>query len=249
MLPMSPAAGLIGGGLAPYPVGAVNFDGTNDYGAALLASISDSKSGIVSVWNKAGTTGGNNFFIYTNTGGYVNIYKNNVDKYIIEAYNAAASQILLLTSNTAYTANWRHIAASWDLAAGLAHLYIDGADDEGAGTVKTNDTIDYTRASHSVGATVLGASLYNGDMAELYFAAGQYADITVPATLQKWRRSNGTPANLGTDGSTPTGTAPTALWRCAAGAAAGTFYTDVSGNGNTLTEVGTLTTATTSPSD
>jgi len=56
--------------------------------------------------------------------------------------------------------------------------------------------------------TYNGALKSNGAISEFYFAPNQYLDLSVEANRRKFITADGKPADLGADGSTPTGTAP-----------------------------------------
>lgn len=249
-------AGLIGrlnaaGGAAevPYVVATPPvFDGTNDYmtrGADFTGN-ADSKSGILSFWLRLDGGNGSAMFLLQNTGSWVRFQRNASNVFLLEGFNAAGSGILTLTSATAYTAAaaWLHIIMAWNLAAAAGQMIVNGASDLAGGATLTNDTIDYTRADWAVGASTAGASKFNGAMAEVYFAPGQYLDMSEAANVQKFRTSAGKPVDLGTDGSTPTGVAPILYLKSAY-----TAFNTNSGTGGNLSVTGTLTASATSPSD
>jgi hypothetical protein len=114
--------------------------------------------------------------------------------------------------------HWHHIIFAWDLSTSdpytRFHCYVDGVSRRDAigdiiGTIPPT-TIDYSSAP----VNLLGNSngpLYNsfqdGMFAELYFAPGQYLDLSNSANLAKFY-DDGYAVELGSNGATPTGTAP-----------------------------------------
>lgn len=96
----------------------------------------------------------------------------------------------------------------------------------------------------SVVGSDLGGSNLKADIADLWIAPGQFLDFSVESNRRKFIDATGKPVDLGSDGSTPTGTAPRIFFSG--------DYTDFpvnQGTGGTFTLTGTLTNASTSPSD
>lgn len=81
-------------------------------------------------------------------------------------------------------------------------------------------------------------------MSDLWAEYGVYVDFSVEATRLKFRNAGGKPVNLGSDGSIPTGGSPIQYFS----GATVDWHTN-KGTGGGFTENGTLTTASTSPSD
>lgn len=83
-----------------------------------------------------------------------------------------------------------------------------------------------------------------GNVADFWFAPGQFIDFSIEANRRKFIGADGKPVDLGSDGSAPTGAAPTIFL---SGDDAG-FATN-RGTGGAFTLTGALTNASTSPSD
>ena len=233
-----------------------DFDGANDYmtRGAGLDGAADSKSGIISCW--ARIDGGNAstlIILDANIGASIpfRLRRLSTNKFVLTGENAAAADILELSTPTSYTAaaTWLHILISWNLAvAGASNLYINDVSDKSE-DIFTDDTIDYTHADWGIGATPsTGGGKWDGCLAELYFAPGQYLDFSNVYQRRKFISSSGKPVYLGTDGSAPTGTAPIVYQRVAVGAAVATFATNL-GTGGNFSITGTLTDGSTTPSD
>lgn len=231
-----------------------DFDGTNDYmtrGAGLTGA-ADSKTGILSLWIRLDGGDGATMAILRSTvaANQFLFLHNSSNIFSLGGDNSAGTEILLLQSNTAYTAGatWLHFLASWDLANAAGHLYINGTSDLAAGSTLTDDTLDYTLADWGIGAQVDGNLKLNGCLAEFYFAPGQYLDFSNAYNRRKFISATGKPVSLGATGSLPTGTAPLVYQRVADAAAVATFATNL-GSGGDFSITGTLATGSTSPSD
>jgi len=248
-------AGLIGrlnaagGGPQAYSVNTPPvFDGTNDYmtrGADFTGN-ADAKTGLFSAWLRIDGGDGALQYVLDNDTLRFFLQRTAANVFRFRASNSAASVILEMLSATTYatSASWLHLAAAWDLAAGTTQMYVNGASDRAGGPTATNDNIDYTGADWGVGATAAGGNKFFGAMAEVYFAPGQFLDLSVAANLAKFRTSGGKPEDLGSDGSTPTGVAPILYLKNAY-----TTFNTNSGTGGNLSVTGAFTASATSPSD
>ena len=105
------------------------------------------------------------------------------------------------TVNTYLQGSWHHVVTSADMAVtGARHLVVNGTSD--ISVVKFIDAVlDLTADLHTVGDVT-------GCLTEVYVNLAEYLDVTVAANLEKFRTPEGLPADLGSDGSEPTGTAP-----------------------------------------
>jgi len=248
-----------GVGASSYAVSAVDLDGANDYltrGGGLTGA-ADSKSGIFSAWVRIdGGTGTRRIVGSRVSPSLANRWRSSWlggsfgGGFLIAANNSADTNILIIQTATHYVASsaWIHLLASWDLDAGVAHFYVNDAEDLLAGSTLTNDTIDYTNDDWEVGANADGTLKFNGCFAEIYLAPGQFLDFSVEANRRKFISADGKPVNLGPDGSTPTGTAPIIYLDLASGEDPDNFGVN-KGTGGDFTVVGALEEATSSPSD
>jgi len=239
-------------------VDAADFDGTNDYlsRGSDLTGAADSKTGIFSCWVRIDGGNGTDMYILDNATslGAFRFFVRRRSTHAIEiyGYNSAGVGIMDLgTFNTTYSSSstWLHILASWDLGAGTYTLRISDTADT-AITTFTNDSIDHTTGAFYVGASPVGGSggKFNGAIAELYFAPGQYLDCDLVYNRRKFISASGKPVHLGSDGSLPTGTAPLLYLHLDDAEAAANFATN-RGTGGNLSVTGSLDTASSSPSD
>ena len=219
----------------------VLLDGSSDYylrGGDLTGAV-DSKSGITSFWLKLSPgSDGNSLYVLQGTADAFYVLRTNVNAMRFVAKNVATSnRVFLVSSAVAVEAGgWKHYLASWDVATGASHLYVDDVSDLASET-NINDALNYTTDEASIGATTIGTNKLDGVLSELYFAPGQYLDFSVEANRRKFITAEGTPANLGADGSLPTGTAP--LIYCAGGKDA---FPANYGTGGSFSAVGAPTT-------
>lgn len=235
-----------------YTTGAVNFDGTNDYlnrGAQLTGTV-DSKILTISMWVKfQGGDAASQILLWTTNYGW-RVSRTTADKYEIELFNpGGGSDVYKGNTTNAWNVadGWHHLLFSCNEASSLDHLYVNDADEE-VFTTRTNDVIDHTLADTSVGANLTGGSKTNADIADFYVDPVTYFDFTVAANRRKFISAPLKPVDLGSDGSSPSGSAPIIFLRRAVGAAASTFATN-KGSGGNFTETGALSNSTTSPTD
>ncbi|MGH7240573.1 MAG: hypothetical protein ACREHG_11020, partial [Candidatus Saccharimonadales bacterium] len=245
------SVGMPNGTISGYIANAVKFNGSTTYleKTTELTGLADSKVGTISVWIRidGGESGdllvktpgsGSSAFNFSWAVGTGSMQINVVGR------NSAGTLILELSSTTSYSPSttWLNILASWDLSLGTTNLYINDASDKNA-VIATNDTINYTQAgTWRVAAFKSFVSLFDGCIAELWADFTSCIDFATATNRAKFI-SGGGPVDLGSDGSTPTGTAPILYLKNDAS----TFGTNA-GTGGNLTATGTLAIASSSPS-
>ena len=239
----------------PFLCDGADFDGTNDYLGqdAVPTGLTDGKQGTISFWFRmdAGDSATQRIFNGGTTAGANRLIVNRQDSNVIriQGNNAAGTTILLIESTTTVLAGsgWHHLAASWDLAVpGSGQLYLDGVSDY-AETTYTDDTIEYAMATprYRVGAALGAGNKLNGALAEFWFNDTR---VDLSASLTAFRKTNGTPEDVGADGSTPTGAAPV-IYLHLDDAEAVANFADNRASTSDFTITGTLETSDTSPSD
>lgn len=170
-----------------------------------LTGITDGKKGTVSFWFRSVAATGNQF-ILTNGGNSkegVTIYQSTTAINI--SLRDASNFILWLSSGPGSfeIGTLIHVFASWDLGANKADIYINGVNKTGTPAI-TNSNIDYTAVNWKVGDRTNAANFqFKGDLGQLWFDT-KYVD---PSTDLNKFYNNGS-VELGSDGSTPTGTSP-----------------------------------------
>jgi hypothetical protein len=146
-----------------YSTQGVTFDGTNDTmaRAAELSGNADGKMGLVSAWVRMNAGDDAEMTVFRNQDGFFSLRKTTANVFVLAGDTSAPATVLTLTSNSTYTAGaaWRHILASWDLAAGAGHLHMDNASDLAAGATLTNGTIDYTSGNFHIGSASIASGM------------------------------------------------------------------------------------------
>lgn len=232
------------------------FDGsTNVLGkSSALSGVVNSKSGILSLWFFLNGGNGSNMTCFDAAGGlpFLTVLRNNANKFGIQISDAASATLRLsLSTVSTYVAGsgWKNLLCSWDVASGLSHLYIQDASDK-AVVVLTDATLAYNIGNWAVGGFSNPATpQFNGALAEVYFAPGQYLDFSDAANRRKFISATGRPVSLGSDGSLPTGTAPAIYLHLYGGELPTTDFAINRGTGGNFVLTGTLQTQIPSPSD
>lgn len=231
-----------------YYARAVTF--SNDYltrGAAFTGAANC--SGITfSFWFKPSDTGAGNKIIHTFGATEVEIFLTDADYVRVLVYSSTGAT-LLDTRTSALTYDvWHHIAGAFDASAGTVNLYVDGASDATT-TTATTGTIKFTNSAPfpAFAAAANGANAITADFADAWFSTS-YIDLSSAANLAKFRTVGGKPVNLGATGEIPTGSAPILYLSKRDGEATTDFATN-KGTGGGMTINGSLSSASTSPSD
>ena len=190
-----------------YNPGSAAFDGTNDYitrGAELTGN-GNGKSGIFNVWVKFNTDGtAQTFWGVQNDS--IDIKRDAANK--IWIYINTGSVSLITTSSVVAADGWTHILGSWDVATGYSDIYINDVQETLTTDTTTDTTLDYTHTNHWFFANRLAAAKLNGEVSDMYINLATSLDLTTESNRRKFISSDLTPVDLGSDGSTPTGSAP-----------------------------------------
>lgn len=245
---------LIGFGAArhSYQAQGVDYDGSSAYLArgGALTGVLDSPQGILSAWLRIDGGNGAQRDLLFNSGGHVAVRLGTDNKFLLNLFDAAGTSQLSFKSGNAYLAGapWLHLLAAWDtnFSAGnkVSHLYINGASDKAV----TSDSsaafsVNYVTADTRVAGQGAASANWDGGIAELYFAPGQYLDLSVAGNRAKFiDPTTARPIGLGANGSAPTGTAPAVYLPYPASAA----HLNA-GNGGNFTASGTIVAASTNP--
>lgn len=187
------------------------FDGVNDYLTLTgdLTGNADSKLGIFAARVRFNGGDGTKLYLTDTNGGRFRVYKDTTNRITLFGKNSAATTILNANAPAALTADgdYHTILMSWDMA-GTVHSYIDDVSSLAIGT-QVNDAIDYTDATaHKVGSDATANNKLNADITALYENYAENIDLSVEANRRKFFNADGTVADWGADGSTPTGSQP-----------------------------------------
>lgn len=213
------------------------FDGANDYlsKAEAITGLTDTKVGLISFWIKE-TTAFDSHIIMGATSGFLTLKRAATSYPDILAYDGGSTERLHLTSTAQVynDGNWHHVLISWDLAqADKSWIYVDGADAT-TRTTHSDGALNLDVADWGIGAAADGSSKTAATLCEFYFT-NEYLDISVQGNREKFRTSGGKPANLGANGSTPTGTQPLVYFHNAV-----TDWDNNLGSGGAFTENGAV---------
>lgn len=224
-----------------YTAQGVNFDGSttvaND-GTAAFTGVTNGASILFSFWLKQGGSDGVEQRIYD--GGQFRISRGSDNKILVLTENASfqSSYATNAVSTLVAGGGWHHFMGSGNGTTGT--FYRDGATD-GTPTI-ANNTINFDATGQKqVSQTFVR---YTGDLADLYINLNTYMDLTVAGNRAKFFSAGGAPVDLGSDGSTPTGSAPTLYMH---GAVATWHVNDGAGGDIFTVTSGALTAASTNP--
>ena len=231
-------------------------DNEYDRGAALSNS-PDSKMGTLSCWVKVDdlTTGTHN--LIGGGTGHINIRfpddggGDNDSHFHITMLQSSTGSCVQVSSaaNSINEATWYHVAACWNTTTGSqeTHLFVNGSEDSNSVTNNSDKLAYWSHSNFEIGDDGFSDSAFLvGDIFDFWLDTQVYFDLTSAANLQKFI-SGGKPVDLGSDGSEPTGSAPTVFMRVLAGGSASDFATN-RGDGGGMTAVGsTISLSSTNP--
>lgn len=240
------------GGLTPgYAANAVDFDGSTFMTAGALTGVFDTAVGICSYWFNPGTAASGGEYIFDVGSNRCRSFWDTTEKIDILVKDASNVTLVQLFTVNTYTnaSGWTHVLASWNtLDAAAQRLYVNDTSDkdELVNIASAGATVvDYTRTTANIGGVAGPSNLITGCIAELYLNTKEYLDFDVASNRRKFISSSGKPVDLGSDGSTPTGNAPTIYLKNAAS----TFGTNLGDGGNFGVADGALTDCSSAPSD
>ena len=226
-----------GGAASPDTANGADFDGTNDYlSISTLTGAADGKTGLFSCWVNTSSLATLQVLYIKHTGEFSISISGTSGRFRIEGRNSGGTKILDLYPTKALTINtWHHIAASWDLATGATHVFLDRVELDVSGDQADNDTIDYTDiVAYYVGSSSPFTAKTAACLGEFYFAQ-EYLDLSTVSNLNKFIDTNGSRVSLGSTGATPTGTQPIIYL-----SGDSTQFEDNFGSGGAFTVVGSL---------
>lgn len=227
-----------------YVAQGVHFDGADTYlsrGAGLGQA--DSKVGIISYWIKAGADADAHQLFIT-SGSFIGASRKNAGglNYIDISGNFGSDLNIRSTSAVVSTDGWVHVLVSWNLATGVGKLYRNDLDSTDLTAAVNTDLLHSTIGDVGIGGDWAGGGLSAFDVADLYINLDASLDLTNSANRRKFISAGGSPVNLGSDGSIPTGTAPVMYFS----GPVGSWHIN-KGSGGGFTSHGTGLTAVTGP--
>lgn len=241
---------------AGFSYDAVNFNGSTRLNrGAGLTGLADGPQGTFSLFVKFAAAGDSvSQRIFQNNGGADGLRRNSSNIFQC-AWNGPSGGTPTLTFQTVSTIDssrgWLHLCGNYDgnFGAGskITQLFVNDASDN---TVTADfgaaGSFDYTLTDWIIGATSIGSSFFQGDMAEFWWN-DSLIDMSNVTNRRLFVTAGLKPVDLGTDGSVPLGgTKPKIYQHVAAGAAASGFATNL-GSGGGWTVTGTLALASSKP--
>lgn len=210
VLPASTTAGFQADGVAFNGV----IGSPNYLQRAALAGVADSPLGVFSAWIKTSFNkpGASRFILYGLISGFTNILYVQLDEFVstrpgfsLFAFDIATTTLASFFGQQQLEQRWFHLLASWDTNSQIGSFYIDDVLRD-ATTGGASASIPYSLADQWNVSDPL--SDFTAVIGELYFAPGQYLDLSVVGNRRKFISAAGQAVSLGTDGSLPTGTVP-----------------------------------------
>jgi hypothetical protein len=202
-------------------------------------AFSDAKTGLLSFWIKTTSGDGNSQRILMRANTDFIILRTTANAVRIQGYNGdGATLSIRMTTTATVTAGsgWHHVLMNWDTSnATNCWCVVDGTEGTALDN-RTDATVDYTFSGWYFGYSSSGL---DADVCEFYFAPGQSLGAYSSANVQKFRSTGAQPVDLGSDGSTPTGSQPGFYLKNPYSS----FETN-SGSGGNFTVSGTLASAT-----
>lgn len=149
------------------------------------------------------------------------------------------------TFSTVHNPGWHHFLVALNAGTGVRHIYIDDVIQTLETDTLNNLFVGYTTVTRSrLGTIVLGGiSKLHSDIAQLYINTDEFLDMTVEANRRKFIAESGCAVSLGSDGSDPTGNAPTYFFDNPVS----TWQNNLGTGGNFTVTSGSLTDASGSP--
>lgn len=230
--------------VSPYTPTAIWLDGTSILTNSSY-SLAAAKKYLISFWFKAPTayiTGSSRTLLaLANSGGTdrLRFFINTNSRLQVDVGSTTTTDILTYATptNTIPVGSWYHVAFAMDTTVPDAQLYINGSA-MAIGTPTLNADVSAINRIHIPDNNTLGEDIY---FSEIYINHDAYLDLDTPANLAKFI-SSGDPVYLGSSGSRPTGSSPSAYFKLA-----GTSFNQNQGTGADLTLTGTLAAAPDAP--
>jgi len=179
------------------------FNGSNTYLVGTSPIGANSTSCTVSVWMNFDVIDGNSYSIIKAESGLGVLFSLDNGEIKFMARNDAFGTVKNAIFDFSSVKEWVHIVVSF--TATILQIYVNGSVPILTTEVNNNDTVVFDDGVQQVGANGVGGGLHKGDMAELFYASGQFIDLSNPDNLAKFITPDGRPAGnlIETTGLTP----------------------------------------------
>ncbi len=259
-------AGVVSAAYSSFTVGAATFDGGDGLkrDAPGLSGHSDGKEWALSYWfnlsdEDAAThvfltiraSSSNKFLIQRSSNSSAN--GQTANGIAIVGRTAANGLIMFIQTTNAFTTStnsgWNHILASGNMGTDAKHIYVNGSsvlqsspDGNGQGYVFSDGDLDFT-GTFEIGRSLEITSLpFYGELAEFWFD-DSFIDFSSSTNREKFYSSGGDAVDLGSDGSTPTGSSPLMYLHLDSGETGNNFASNAGTGGDLSVSAGALTNA------
>lgn len=231
---------------------AADFDGT-DYLQKSTTGPSDSRKFVFVCWLCADDDTGTIMQFTNGAGGHFTVSIDENRAFRVDCWSATSVNILDMRATTELPLGvWTCVLASVDIAQGSSAIHMYYGDTSVKNVLAFDNNGENIRFTPSVtptfGSGQSGNLKMNTGIAEVWFSSDVYIDFSIEGNRRKFLLSTGKPANVGSDGSWITGTAPYLYLHLDDGEAAENFAVNT-GTGGDYSVNGTLTTRASSPSD
>ena len=230
----------------------VEFDATNDYltHTGSFTGAVDNKFMLVSAWIWTNSFAVQNTVLASGQNGHLQLRITNNGYIDLFAHsNPGVTACVTMEGNQSLsTGVWNHILMTADCASAANSTgYINETLMTYGSKAIANANIKWTGGhDHLIGAMFNFSSLMNGSLAEVYMT-NEWLDLSVLDNRRKFITADGNPEDLGSDGSTPTGTQP--LLYMKGEAADWNAGTANAGSGGTMTMTGAVVDSAHEPMD
>lgn len=253
-------AGIVSAAYSSFEVGAATFDGGDELQRAAPGVFpSDGKEFAFSFWFNLADEDDQTHVIFSSRSSSSNRFllqrsasggaqdnnlavvgrdtSNNLNLYIETLLNSNGQ-----FDSSSRSTGWNHFLMSGNLATSTFHMYANGVNvlDTGA-TYVVNSNIDFTGLFH-VGRIGSASTAFYGEMAE-FWLDDSFIDFSSSTNREKFRSSGGAAVDVGSDGSTPTGSSPLVYLHLDSGETGNNFASNAGTGGDFSVTAGALTNA------
>lgn len=199
----------------PFTPAASDYDGVTNFAlrGADLTGNADSKVLTYAVWFRIDGSAGTTREFQQDAAGRFVCSINTANKFRLQVKRNDGTTLLDFTtvSTFAVGATWHSVLVGFDLAAASQFLtvVVDGTlETPTIVTGPVDDTVDWTRPNHAIGALVIGGAKFDGCLSQYYFHNAAALDFTDPGNIRLFIDPDGNPEFLGANGTFPTKSQP-----------------------------------------
>jgi len=240
-------AGGAGGAAGSFLATAANFDGANDslQRGAAFTGIADTTVGTFSAWIKYPAFPSGSQVIWRDIGEQHWMLLNTNGTFHIVVENTSNQPILTVSNSLTPTIPgvWNHVCYNYDTSISEFNMFVNDVADGVTASFPNSGNANFVAKTDWTIIGQNGGQRFEGDISEYWLTFGENFDISNTSNRRGFISDEGFPVDLGTDGSTPTGTSPLVFL-------SGDFDTWATndGTGGGLNTIGEIQNSTTTPS-